>query len=114
VFSWNTKQLFVFLTAEYETPSVKLNQVVLWDRIIEDKANATLALVGADQEYRWTAWWTELKEDTLRNARVKLKLSWDAMPLAGGRMITYGGGPVHEFRLPQEYFPAPRAPPKAA
>lgn len=37
VFSWNTKQLFVYLQAEYETPSNKINQIVLWDAIIEEK-----------------------------------------------------------------------------
>lgn len=36
-FSWNTKQLFVFVQAEYSTPTNHLNQVVLWDRIIQTK-----------------------------------------------------------------------------
>lgn len=27
LFNWNVKQLFVYLTAEYETPANKLNQV---------------------------------------------------------------------------------------
>jgi len=28
LFNWNAKQLFVFLTAEYETTDNKLNQVI--------------------------------------------------------------------------------------
>ena len=34
LFNWNVKQLFLYLTAEYETESNKLNQVVLWDKIV--------------------------------------------------------------------------------
>ena len=29
LFNWNVKQLFLYLTAEYQTPNNKLNQVVL-------------------------------------------------------------------------------------
>ena len=31
VFNWNVKQLFVYVTAEYETEPNVLNQVVVWD-----------------------------------------------------------------------------------
>ena len=34
-FHWNVKQLFVFVVAEFATPENPLNQVVLWDRIME-------------------------------------------------------------------------------
>ena len=30
LFNWNVKQLFLYLTAEYETPNNKLNQVLNW------------------------------------------------------------------------------------
>ena len=30
LFNWNVKQLFLYLTAEYETPNNKLNQVRGW------------------------------------------------------------------------------------
>lgn len=36
-FSWNTKQLFVFLRAEYTSDDGGLNQIVLWDSIIQQK-----------------------------------------------------------------------------
>ena len=42
LFNWNVKQLFLYLTAEYETPNNKLNQVVLWDKIILRGENALL------------------------------------------------------------------------
>ncbi|KAI4372268.1 hypothetical protein MLD38_010517 [Melastoma candidum] len=40
LFTWNTKQVFVFLAAEYETPMNSLNQVSLWDGIIPTKEHA--------------------------------------------------------------------------
>lgn len=36
-FRWNTKQLFLFVQAEYETAKNRYNQVVLWDAILTSK-----------------------------------------------------------------------------
>lgn len=33
-FDWNTKQLFLYLTAHYHTKNNVVNQVVLWDKIL--------------------------------------------------------------------------------
>jgi len=33
LFNWNVTQLFLYLTAEYQTPNNKLSQVVLWDKM---------------------------------------------------------------------------------
>jgi hypothetical protein len=44
VFSWNTKQLFVYLQAEYSTPQNHLNEVVLWDQIVQRKEEAHVAV----------------------------------------------------------------------
>ncbi|ONK78945.1 uncharacterized protein A4U43_C01F1290 [Asparagus officinalis] len=40
MFTWNTKQVFVFVAAEYESPQNALNQVSLWDGIIPSKEHA--------------------------------------------------------------------------
>ena len=37
-FNWNVKQLFVFVVAEYRSKKHPLNQVVVWDTIINDEA----------------------------------------------------------------------------
>ena len=42
LFNWNVKQLFLYLTAEYETQANAVNQVVLWDKIIQRGENAVL------------------------------------------------------------------------
>ena len=39
VFTWNTKQLFVYVQAEYETQENRINEVVLWDSIVQQKAS---------------------------------------------------------------------------
>ena len=33
-FTWNTKQLFMFLSVEYATPANPNNQLVMWSKII--------------------------------------------------------------------------------
>ena len=37
-FSWNTKQLFLYVQVEYETARNHINQIILWDDILEQKA----------------------------------------------------------------------------
>lgn len=51
VFDWNCKQLFLYLVAEYETKSNKLNQVVLWDMIIKRHENAELDIKNQHTKY---------------------------------------------------------------
>ena len=36
-FTWLTKQLFLFVTVDFETPENRLNQMVMWSHIIEKK-----------------------------------------------------------------------------
>ncbi|CAI5509310.1 unnamed protein product [Closterium sp. Naga37s-1] len=51
VFTWNTKQLFVFVTADFSTPKHPLNQVSLWDAIVEHKEDAALQFTREISEY---------------------------------------------------------------
>ena len=39
-FTWNTKQLFIFLTVEYERPGKPSNQLVMWSKIVLSKVSA--------------------------------------------------------------------------
>ena len=34
-FHWNVKQLFIAVVASYETPAKQINQIVVWDKILE-------------------------------------------------------------------------------
>ena len=117
LFNWNAKQLFVFLTAEYETVDNKLNQVtclisaklsvlkcniiyqvVLWDKIIRRGENANLQLKNMNTNYYF---WDD--GNGLRgNPNVTLTLSWNIIPNAGTLPIVVGTG-SHSFNFPKDY-----------
>lgn len=49
LFNWNTKQLFVYLQAEYSDAQGVKNEVVIWDKIIRTKEDANLSLNGRNK-----------------------------------------------------------------
>ena len=51
LFNWNVKQLFLYLSAEYSTPRNAVNQVVLWDKIIQRGENAVLDYRSMNTKY---------------------------------------------------------------
>lgn len=99
-FHWNVKQLFVYVVAQYKTESKELNQVVIWDKIVEsiddnkviDEKNIFVKYALVDQG------------DELRGKDVTLQLMWDHMPVTG--FMHMGEQPMEEtssFTLPAEY-----------
>jgi len=95
-FNWNIKQLFVFVVAEYKSKTNPLNQVVVWDKVIERKEDAKIHLNKATVEYGLTDQGTEL-----RNTTVNLRLVWDHMPLTGRLFME--GHSASSFKLPGRY-----------
>ncbi|XP_018329949.1 signal peptidase complex subunit 3 [Agrilus planipennis] len=98
IFNWNVKQLFLYLTAEYETPDNKLNQVILWDKIILRGENAVLDFKNMNTKYYF---WDD--GNGLRaNPNVTLTLTWNIIPNAGllPFVTAYGS---HSFKFPNEY-----------
>ncbi|KAI5653561.1 hypothetical protein M9H77_30748 [Catharanthus roseus] len=77
LFTWNTKQVFVFLAAEYETPKNALNQVSLWDGIIPSKEHAKF-LIHTTNKYRFID-----QGSNLRGKDFNLTLHWHVMPKTG-------------------------------
>eukprot|EP00775_Hariotina_reticulata_P005303 gene5303-5538_t len=77
-FSWNTKQLFVFVQAEYVTPENKVNQVVLWDRIVERKDDAHIKIRSLRQKYAFID-----QGNNLQGLPLNLTLTWNVMPKVG-------------------------------
>jgi signal peptidase complex subunit 3 len=51
LFHWNTKQLFVYVSAQYATERNAVNQIVLWDDIIRRKEDAVLDYTDTRIEY---------------------------------------------------------------
>ncbi|KAB0798870.1 hypothetical protein PPYR_06750 [Photinus pyralis] len=98
LFNWNVKQLFLYLTAEYETPSNQLNQVVLWDKIILRGENAVLDFKNMNTKYYFWDDGNGLKG----NKNVTLTLSWNIIPNAGLLPNIFSHG-SHSFKFPVEY-----------
>ncbi|KAE8076979.1 hypothetical protein FH972_015593 [Carpinus fangiana] len=95
MFTWNTKQAFVFLSAEYETPKNSLNQVSLWDGIIPSQEHAKF-WIHATNKYRFAD-----QGSNLRGKEFNLTLHWHVMPKTGrmfaDKIVMTG------YRLPEEY-----------
>ncbi|KAL3879040.1 hypothetical protein ACJMK2_031354 [Sinanodonta woodiana] len=98
IFNWNVKQLFLYLTAEYTTQNHKLNQVVMWDKIIRRGENAILDYRSMNTKYYFWDYGNGLKG----NRNVTLTLSWNVIPNAGTLPKVMGEG-SHRFAFPDEY-----------
>uniref|UniRef100_A0A7N0REN8 Signal peptidase complex subunit 3 n=1 Tax=Kalanchoe fedtschenkoi TaxID=63787 RepID=A0A7N0REN8_KALFE len=95
LFTWNTKQIFVFVAAEYETPKNALNQISLWDGIIPSKDYAKFS-TQISNKYQFIDQGTNL-----RGIPFNLTLHWHVMPKTGKMFadkIVMSG-----YRLPDEY-----------
>ncbi|OQR68772.1 signal peptidase complex subunit 3-like [Tropilaelaps mercedesae] len=97
VFNWNVKQLFLYLAAEYETKNNKVNQVVLWDKIIQRGQDPILKLSNLHSKYYF---WDDGRG--LRDIPVKLSLNWNVIPNAG-ILPNFAGIGSHTFKFPVEY-----------
>nr|VWP02495.1 D-xylose-proton symporter [Ganoderma boninense] len=49
LFNWNTKQLFLYVAAEYENKQGTKNDVVIWDRIVRRKEDAQISVAGRNK-----------------------------------------------------------------
>ena len=78
-FHWNVKQLFVFVVATYATPTNPKNQIVLWDRIIENTDPSKVIR----EENVFVKYGLVDQGAELRGRDVELSLVWDHMPLTG-------------------------------
>ena len=77
LFNWNTKQVFIYLTATYEGADGELT-VTYWDKIIRTRDDAKLALNGAKAKYSvWDI------EELFRERPATLQLEWNIQPWIG-------------------------------
>lgn len=51
LFHWNTKQLFLYMTIEYATLENPHNEMVIWDRIVQQKDFKRIDLHGFRSKY---------------------------------------------------------------
>ncbi|PWN47615.1 signal peptidase 22 kDa subunit [Violaceomyces palustris] len=84
LFNWNTKQVFVYLSAEYDSKDHELNQAVIWDRIVRRKEDAHVVI--KDQTHKYGLRSVNKSFDDVNN--VTLTLKWNVMPKVG--WLTFG------------------------
>ncbi|KAJ7584756.1 signal peptidase subunit [Mycena floridula] len=83
LFNWNTKQIFLYLSAEYTNPQGVQSEVVFWDRIVRRKEDAYIKFVGRNKYI--------LKDisASFKNASdAQYSLKYNIMPHVG--VLTYG------------------------
>jgi len=83
LFNWNTKQLFLYLEAEYESAQGAKNNVVIWDRIVRRKEDAHIN-VASRNKYAFR----ELSATFKKVPSAYYSLKYNVMPYVGA--LTYG------------------------
>ncbi|KAF7316172.1 Signal peptidase subunit 3 [Mycena indigotica] len=81
LFNWNTKQLFLYLDAEYTNAKGVKNAVVIWDRIVRRKEDAHIQVKNR-QKYQFK------DVSGFRDASAIYTLRYNVMPWVGA--LTYG------------------------
>lgn len=76
LFHWNTKQVFAYVVAEYPGTKYEVNQVTIWDHIIQSRENAVIELKNKRNKY---AFGDITKTFDDRNATYSLH--WNVMPV---------------------------------
>ncbi|XP_018591261.1 signal peptidase complex subunit 3 [Scleropages formosus] len=98
IFDWNVKELFLYLSAEYTTKSNALNQVVLWDKIIQRGEKTNIILKDVKSKYFFFDDGNGLRA----NKNVTLTLSWNVVPNAGILPLITGSGHM-SLPFPETY-----------
>ncbi|EGG20771.1 microsomal signal peptidase subunit [Cavenderia fasciculata] len=96
LFNWNTKQLFLYITAEYVTPTNVVNQVVIWDKIVTDKDMAVINekniakyYLGGDQRVNY------------KNLALNITFNYNVIPISG--WITTHQQGSYSIKIPPTY-----------
>lgn len=79
LFNWNTKQIFIYLTAEYNnTKNNVVNEVTFWDKIITDVSDSNLSLKNVKSKYSvWDP------SENFSGKDLQFKLNWNIQPWVG-------------------------------
>lgn len=101
-FTWNTKQLYVYVVAEYATETSPHNEMVLWNRIIEDREDAKLDIRRLPKMYPFTFASEMNAGKGLLGLEYNISLAWNVMPKVG-RLYTRKESATG-FRLPEYHM----------
>ncbi|KAJ6487834.1 signal peptidase 22 kDa subunit [Mycena sanguinolenta] len=96
LFNWNTKQLFLYLEAEYTNAKGVKNAVVIWDKIVRRKEDASIKLsgkkMGGKQKYAFK------DVHGFRDASATYTLRYNLMPHVGA--LVYGVAAASNASVP--------------
>lgn len=101
-FTWNTKQLYVAVTAEYATDTSPRNVVTLWNRIVESAEDAKLDIRRLPRMYPFIFAAEMNAASGLLGLDYNVTLSWNVMPKVG-RLYTRSET-VTGLRIPAYYI----------
>ncbi|KAJ1974863.1 Signal peptidase complex subunit [Dimargaris verticillata] len=96
LFDWNTKQVFLMAVAEYATPTHPVNQVVLWDSIIQSPEDAEFKLKKYRNKYQFKDFTEKFGTKT-----ANLTVYWDVTPYVGFLQTTRLGQTSQTFTIPE-------------
>ncbi|MFH4973962.1 hypothetical protein AB6A40_000671 [Gnathostoma spinigerum] len=99
VFNWNVKEVFLYLVAEYKTPRNRVNQVVLWDKIVMRGDWSTINEGRITPKYHFMDDGSHL----LNHPNVTLVLRWNVIPNAGYLALAQGQG-QQVIKFPSSYY----------
>lgn len=99
VYNWNVKQIFVFMVAEYKSPSNRRNEVVIWDHVATSPEDAVMAAQAQYNKYALID-----QYDELRGRDVTFKLKWDTMPVSGSLILADVPRGSFSLTLPRVYI----------
>lgn len=90
LFNWNTKQIFVYLTAEYNnTKQTTSNEITFWDKIITNPNDAILNLTNVKSKYNvWDV------SENLSGKDLNFKLNWNIQPWVGPLINGHADGDI--------------------
>lgn len=96
-FDWNTKEIFLYLTAHYETKQNKVNQIVLWDYIMLRDGLNKLRLRNQNNKY----YFFDDGAGLSGNQNITLTLSMNIIPNVGIlKQVTTKH--LHQFSFPSK------------
>jgi len=98
LFHWNTKQVFLYLTAEYVNQHGVENEVVFWDRIVRRKLDARIHVQGRNKYAL-----KDINKSFSNSSDVRFAMKYNVMPWVGP--LLYGVAGDHQIKeLPKPEY----------
>lgn len=95
-FHWNAKQIFLWISADWETSSM-VHSFSLWDGLILDQEQALMTIIDVVPEYQWV----NVDRDLIGN-QVNITVRWDVHPWVGLMTRKSDTQPI-QIQIPRTY-----------